>query len=310
MAGSPSAPCTSLAAGDFPELATAVVGSQPKQIRSATNRLACLVQIYPADAGIGRRVSLEGPIVIGRDPGCEIHLDDAAVSRYHARIVPRQDGCYVGDLRSTNGTFVNNESVLVRKLGDGDYLRVGSHIFRFLAGGNIEADYHEEIFRLAITDALTNVPNRRHLLDFLDRELSRSFRHQRPLALVLLDIDHFKAVNDEHGHLAGDLVLRELAARLRDDIRRHELLARYGGEEFGIALPETSPEGAGQLAERLRELVAGRSFNYKGRPLSVTISLGVASTTGEGYLTPLDFIERADEKLYQAKRQGRNCVVA
>jgi diguanylate cyclase (GGDEF)-like protein len=278
-------------------------------VRSAANQSACLVQIYPPGAGLGRLHSLDGPVLLGRETDSTICIDESAASRHHARIVARDDGYYVADLRSTNGTFVNNVRVLVRKLEDGDYVRVGTHIFRFLAGGNIEADYHEEIYRLTITDALTGIHNKRHLLEFLERELTRSTRHERPLAVVLFDIDHFKAINDHHGHLAGDLVLRELTQRLRKEVRRDELFARYGGEEFVVVLPETTLEGAVHVAERLRALAADESFDYNGQALTVTISLGVAGSTGCENLTPLEFIGRADAKLYQAKQEGRNRVV-
>src|SRR5947208_12516043 len=109
------------------------------------------------------------------------------------------------------------------KLKDGDYLRVGNWIFRYLTGGNVEAEYHEEIYRLTIIDALTGIHNKRYLLEFLDRELSRSARHHRPLALLLFDLDLFKAVNDEIGHLGGDFTLRELAGCLKNAIRKEEL---------------------------------------------------------------------------------------
>ena len=113
---------------------------------------------------------------------------------------------------STNGTFVNNATSQGGVLRDGDYLRVGNCLYRFLSGGNIEAEYHEEIYRLTVLDGLTQVHNRRYLNDFIEREVVRAAHHNRPLALVLVDIDHFKMVNDKLGHLAGDLVLRELCA--------------------------------------------------------------------------------------------------
>jgi diguanylate cyclase (GGDEF)-like protein len=253
---------------------------------------------------------LERPITLGRDNCCEICVDDVAASRHHARVMPRDDGHYVADLRSTNHTFVNDVRVVLRKLEDGDYLRIGSHIYRYLAGGNIEADYHEEIYRLTITDALTGAYNKRYLLDFLERELTRASRHRRLLSLVLLDIDNFKAVNDTHGHLAGDEVLRSLVDRLRTDIRRDELFARYGGEEFATVLPETAPEGAACLAERMRALIAAEPFHHNDQPLAVTISLGVAFTDGSEALSAEEFIGRADASLYRAKHEGRNRVVA
>jgi two-component system, cell cycle response regulator len=196
------------------------------------------------------------------------------------------------------------------KLKDGDYLRVGNCIYRFLAGGNVEAEYHEEIYRLTIIDALTDIHNKRYLLEFLDRELSRSARYARPRALVLFDVDRFKTVNEEMGHLGGDFTLRELAACVKGSIRKEELFARYGGEEFVIVLPETTQENGTLVAERLRQLIERHLFQYEGKAYPVTISLGVAATTGDQALTPHDLIRVADEKLYQAKNAGRNRVAS
>src|SRR5262249_7485101 len=147
-------------------------------------------------------------------------------------------------------------------LQDGDTLRIGICMFRFLTGSNLEAEYHEEIYRLTILDALTEVHNKRYLLDFLDRELARASRHRRPMTLILFDLDHFKRVNDEFGHLCGDHTLRELAARVRSAIRRDELLARYGGEEFAVVLPESGVEDALGVAERIRAAVEAGPFEY------------------------------------------------
>jgi diguanylate cyclase (GGDEF)-like protein len=249
-------------------------------------------------------------LVVGRGAEADIRIYDNSVSRRHARVQPGTDGYYAIDLQSTNGTFVNDAPASMHKLKDGDYLRVGNAIYRFLAGGNVEAEYHEEIYRLTIIDGLTDVPNKRYLLEFLDRELARSERYHRPLALLLFDIDHFKAVNDRMGHLGGDFTLRELAARVKAGIRKEELFARYGGEEFAVVLPETTREGAVPIAERLRSLVEAQPFTYDGREYAVTVSIGVATTTGEEALTPGELLRRADERLYQAKRDGRNCVAA
>src|SRR6516165_2972170 len=162
-------------------------------------------------------------------------------------------------MQSTNGTFINDVAVPEQPLKDGDYLRVGNCIYRFLTGGNLEAEYHEEIYRLTIIDALTESHNKRYLHDFLDRELARSARYHRPLALCLFDIDHFKAINDDLGHLAGDFTLRELATCIRSLVRREELFARYGGEEFVLVLPETTLEGAQNMGERVRSMVEEHS---------------------------------------------------
>lgn len=269
---------------------------------------------------MGRRYPLSTAtgVIIGRGTDCAIHIDDHSVSRKHARVEPRGHGYAAIDLGSTNGTFVNDHPVDSRQLEDGDYLRVGNCIYRFLAGGNVEAEYHEEIYRLAIIDGLTEIPNKRYFLEFLGRELSRSLRYHRPLAMLMFDIDRFKVINDAHGHLCGDQILRDLAGLLRNVVRTEELLARYGGEEFAVVLPECSHENAMNVAERLRELVAQRPFRFDDQTLSVTISAGVASVADEEMvltdnpenpsITPAMLIDRADKKLYEAKEAGRNRI--
>jgi diguanylate cyclase (GGDEF)-like protein len=163
---------------------------------------------------------------------------------------------------------------------------------------------------LTIIDALTEIPNKRYLLEFLGREVARSIRYQRPLTIILFDLDRFKPINDERGHLCGDYVLRELAACVRPAIRAEELFARYGGEEFVVVLPECPTERAMDVAERLRTVVEQHSFCFNDQPVPVTISLGLATTTGRDARSPAELLQRADEKLYEAKRCGRNRVVA
>jgi diguanylate cyclase (GGDEF)-like protein len=283
----------------------------PERPVSTINREACLVHIYPTGPGMGSRYALSDiPLVLGRGGDCDIRINDHSVSRRHARIQPNADGYYAVDLQSTNGTYVNDVPASMYKLKDGDYLRVGNCIYRFLTGGNVEAEYHEEIYRLTIIDALTEIHNKRYMLEFLDRELARSARYCRPLALVMFDLDMFKTINDDLGHLGGDFTLRELASCVRGCVRKEELFARYGGEEFAVVLPETTREGAVNASERIREIVADHTFEYENRPYKLTISLGVATTNGEATLTPCELIRQADEKLYQAKREGRNRVVS
>ncbi len=269
---------------------------------------ACLVFIYPTGPQMGARYVLKDTAVVGRTDDCQVRNTDASVSRAHARLECREDGYYVLDLGSTNGTFVNNTPVTEAVLSDGDYLRIGNCIYRFLEGGNLEAEYHEEIYRLTVQDGLTGLHNRRSLTEFLDRELSRAERHARPLALALFDIDRFKAINDTHGHLGGDTVLRQLAALLRPVVRKDELLARYGGEEFAMVLPETSGESALRACERLRQTVAEHRFEYDGKHIPVTVSIGVA-VNGPDADTPERLLRAADAKLYQAKAAGRNKVI-
>jgi diguanylate cyclase (GGDEF)-like protein len=280
----------------------------PERPVSLSNRNACLVHIYPTGPTMGARYTIgDKPIILGRADDCEIRICDHSVSRRHARIQPGADGYYAVDLQSTNGTYVNDVPASMYKLKDGDYLRVGNCIYRFLIGGNVEAEYHEEIYRLTIIDGLTEIHNKRYLMEYLDRELARSGRHNRPLSLVMIDIDRFKAINDQFGHLGGDFTLREIAMRIKGNVRKEELFARYGGEEFAVVLPETPIEGALIVAERILNVVGQTPFQFEDKTFSVTVSLGVVATQGEN-ITPTELIRRADEKLYSAKEQGRNRV--
>jgi diguanylate cyclase (GGDEF)-like protein len=281
-----------------------------KRPLSRTCRNACLVHIYPTGLAMGARHLLEKEmLILGRGDDCDITVQDFSVSRRHVRFDLDLDGYLVTDLESTNGTYVNDTPAKNTPLNDGDYVRVGNCLYRFLAGGNVEAEYHEELYRLAIHDALTGLYNKRYLMDYLQREIDRSARYSRPLALIIFDIDHFKAINDTMGHLAGDLTLRELAGRLRGEICKDDLLARYGGEEFAAVLTEADKTAAAELAEQLRRSVEDHTFTFEGRRYPVTISLGVASIQGDE-LPPQELIRRADERLYRAKREGRNRVVA
>ena len=273
------------------------------------NGKAILVQIYPTGPQMGVRHTLGSkPLMIGRDDSCDIVIHDNSASRRHAS-VELDDGIFqVHDMNSTNGTLLNDERVDRAELRDGDYLHIGNSIFRFLMGNNVEALYHEEIYRLTIIDALTEIHNKRYLLEYLDRELARGVRYCRPLSLVLFDIDRFKSVNDELGHLAGDFILRELAATVKAVVRRDELMARYGGEEFAMVLPECPQEAAVEFAERIRVMVENHVFRFDERTVPITMSLGVATVSGKQIFPTLEIIRQADEALYRAKEAGRNRV--
>ena len=277
----------------------------------ATGRYACLVQIYPAGEKMGQRHTLgDTAIVIGRSDSNDVAIPDIGVSRKHARIEPAADGVYVTDLVSTNGTYINDHLVKgTEVIRDGDSLRIGNTIFRFLAGGNMESEYHEEIYRLTICDALTHLHNRRYLVEFLDRELIRTVRHSRPLAFLLVDLDRFTGINDRFGHLAGDSALRELAGIIGKMLRPEDLLTRYDGEEFGLVLVETAPSAAQAFAERLRETIERHTFRFEKEAFNLTVSVGVVSLPDRSISTTKEVLQVAERRLRQAKNAGRNRVV-
>lgn len=269
----------------------------------------CVVVIYTKEPTLlGKRFVLDQhQIRIGRGSDNQIVLEGDSVSRRHAHFERRNGRWYAVDDNSTNGTYVNEQQIPEStELRNNDRIKIGPTIFKYLSGADAEAKYHEEIYRMTIVDGLTQVHNKRYLYEALEREITRARRHERPLALLMFDIDYFKRINDHYGHLAGDYVLRELADTVQARIRRDEVFARYGGEEFVIVLPETTLEGGRALAESLREKVAEHPFTFQGERIPVTISIGCAAMTGDESATEL--IQQADERLYEAKRAGRNQV--
>ncbi len=270
---------------------------------------SCLVVIYGQD--LGRRYLLDRPeMTAGRSASCELALDQDSVSRQHAVIKASAREVLIKDLGSTNGTYVNDELVTERVLKDGDLIKIGRTIFKYLAGTNIEASYHEEIYRLTTVDGLTQTHNKRYLQESLGREVSRATRYGRPLSLVLFDVDNFHNLNHDFGHLAGDSVLTQMAAIMRPTVRREDVLSRLDGDEFAFILPETDLAHARLFAERIRTLIAEHAFTFEGSPLKVTVSLGLAGTTGnkDGPPDAEAFLRQAGEQVAQSKKLGRNRV--
>ncbi|MEZ4358784.1 MAG: diguanylate cyclase [Kofleriaceae bacterium] len=258
---------------------------------------------------LGKKFNLtRSQMIIGRSSKADVQIDQEAVSRNHCKILNTGNAVLLRDMGSTNGTYVNDEMIDEYVLRDGDFIKVGRCIFKFLSGSNIENAYHEEIYRLTTVDGLTQIFNRRYFVENLEREIGRALRYRRELSLIMFDVDRFKQVNDTHGHLAGDYVLKHLASVIRARIRREDVLARYGGEEFGILLPEIDNYNALQFAEKVRKLIEQADFRFEDISIPVTVSVGVASLQGE-VEDALEFIKAADDNLFVAKESGRNRVV-
>jgi two-component system cell cycle response regulator len=290
------------------ELQTRVTGW--RDVPPTANVEDCLVVIFSAvPTDFGRRHVLKHPLTtIGRDHDNDIALQSDSVSRHHAKLERRGMDVVVIDLGSTNGTFVNDDQTRLKesRLERGDLLRIGDTVFKYLAGKDIEAQYHVVISQMAMTDGLTNLCNRKQLDALLAEEVKRAHRYRRDLSLLMLDIDHFKRINDVHGHLVGDGVLTQLAALLLQRLRPSDKLGRYGGEEFCAILPETPLNSASQIAESLRATIAEQRLVVENQEVVVSVSIGAAGLNAQ--TQGADLYRAADQMLYRAKSLGRNRV--
>ncbi len=269
-----------------------------------TECAGCLIKIHPMEIDATMIQISSESFSIGRDPSCDYHVNDDSVSRRHGMIERKGRTFYVSDLGSTNGVFVNDTRIDSCELNAGDRIRMGNQIFKFL--DQFEAQYHETVYTMMTCDGLTGAYNKRYFSEVLDRSIEGCRRRQRTMALILMDIDHFKRINDTYGHLAGDEVLQELSSRIKSVTREDEVFARFGGEEFALLVCDGDVNEAAELAERCHALVGNAPFNTSAGPLDVTISIGVAEYDLVSQQSAL--LEKADNKLYQAKNQGRNQV--
>ena len=260
---------------------------------------------------IGRSYALsEKSVSLGRSEAAGIYIPDPRISREHCRIFREGSTYLVADLGSTNGTFVDSTRVEAPiPLQNGMRIQLGSHsVVKFQRMDALEAAVQRRLNDAVFTDALTGAHNRRYMDLRLAEEFSFARRHLRPLSLLLLDIDHFKAVNDNHGHQAGDDVLRGLSGMLRRFIRREDVLCRYGGEEFLIIARGITQAQGMMFAERVRDVVSRTPMASEKNPLTVTVSIGVATYTQDPDDTLKTVMGRADQALYRAKNGGRNRV--
>ncbi len=244
----------------------------------------------------------ELPVLIGRAAGCTLTLAHPSVSRNHCRIHREGDQVLLEDLGSTNRTRVNGRPVELIQLRDGDQITVGQDDLKFFEGASAEARYHQELIDLALYDALTGFLNRRQFRILLQEACDHG-RTGQPMSLLLLDLDHFKQINDQHGHLAGDQVLATVSKVLRERVADHGELGRLGGEEFAILLPDLGVGKAAEMAEMLRLAVQQRGIE----PGPITVSIGVAEWSTE-LPDGAALLQRADAALYCAKNSGRNRV--
>jgi len=248
--------------------------------------------------------------VIGRGRDAQVRMEDAGVSRAHTKIVQMPDGRFmVEDMGSTNGTFVRGKRIDRVEVRAGDQIAVGPNVvLSFALVDESEVKLEKQLFESSTKDALTKCFNRKYFIERLQSEVAYAIRHKTRLALVLFDLDHFKKVNDTHGHLAGDEVLRAVSGQVGKIIRSEDVLARYGGEEFVVVVRGIEHANVALLAERVRRTVEKTLVAWEGATLRPTISVGVASLEECPRPAGDAILALADERLYRAKSEGRNRV--
>ena len=296
--------------GETPVDLDATVISTAQQVESSSRRLPTLVVVRGVE--IGRHYPLRrSRVVLGRGERADVVIPHKEISRAHAQIEALRWGketiYRLSDLGSTNAVFVNGERVQRHVLGPGDKIQLGDAVLKFELLDAIDEKFHTEIRNRIRYDDLTTLLTWESFRTALQWELERFATTVKGCAVVMMDLDDFKRVNDTHGHPAGSAVLREVGARLRENLRQFDVAARYGGEEFVAYLPETDPTEAMIAAERLRHLISDEPFLYKAEVMRVTVSMGLAHFPEEGRALEA-LVEAADRRLYRAKRDGKNRV--
>lgn len=285
----------------------------PRKPRPGPSHRAYLMVLAGPQFGEMFRLEPRRELEIGRRPESDVFVQDAGVSRRHATICVDEKGAVIRDAGSRNGTFVDGHARPSARVLDGSRIQIGaSTTMRFAMSDAMEAEFQRRLADAALRDPLTGLQNRGKFAERLGAEVAAFRLHERPLALIALDIDFFKRVNDQHGHLAGDQVLKTVATALRNAARVDDVVARWGGEEFVVLARDTGLSGARALAERVRLAVASASTRWSNLDLRVTVSVGFSVLSAARRATDAGpeqaLLEAADRALYRAKERGRNRV--
>ncbi len=271
---------------------------------------AFLIVIAGNNVGEMYQVTPDG-LILGRGSDVPIRLFDDGVSRNHAQVVLDGSDVMLKDMGSSNGTFCNGLRVDNKVLTDGDKIQIGrTTILKFTYHDDLDEQFQQSLFDSALKDSLTGAFNKKYFLERMDSEIKFAHRHGSPFSLFLFDLDHFKAVNDTHGHLAGDKVLQVFSQTLIETLRKEDVFARYGGEEFALACRSISKADALVLGERLRGLIEAMDIEYDGIKIPVTSSIGLATLPELDVYETQAMIAAADKALYKSKHAGRNRITA
>ncbi len=292
---------------DWDETTSVADAPEPEPEKTERDRAYLIVL---AGSGVGEMHKIGNERVLGRGREAQLRFLDDGISRVHCRVYRDGDKLLVEDCGSRNGTFCNGEQLTnPRALQDGDKIQIGrTTILKFTYHDHLDESFQQQMFDSALRDSLTKVYNKRYFSERLESEFQFSDRHEEPLSLLLLDLDHFKPINDRHGHLAGDHALIQFARHVQRTIRNEDVLARYGGEEFAIISRAISNDRATVFAERVRAEIERLKIQFGGTPIPLTVSIGVATVPDRRIPRPIDLIEAADRALYAAKHAGRNTV--
>lgn len=287
---------------------------KPPAVERRKGKTASMVVVEGGDIGQEFNLS-QGEMYIGRLPTVDIPIYDAKASRKHAKITYKRnhasglEGYELVDLDSTNGTILNDTKITRPSLlREGDKVRIGETVLKFSYHDEIDSQYQQKIRHLINYDNLTGLFTKRYFDHLFEQELLRNSRTRRKLACLMMDLDHFKKVNDTHGHLMGSHVLKEVGALILGNLRSQDVVGRYGGEEFIAYLPGLGRVEAWNVANRLREAIGRHPFTYDGKSTHVFISIGVSIYPMHAENSET-LIRIADDALYQAKETGRNKVV-
>lgn len=274
----------------------------------------------PYSQDLGRRYIIpERGLLIGNSSQSDVYLEKIPEENCCVQLIFRNNYWHVQDLQGQSGVMVNGVLAHKRIISDGDLVMFGRTVFEFCTGTGVKVEFFEQNEKLRIDDSLTHALNKGAWTQFVEQDLRRyqQFQEERrtlqirenapPMAMMVLDIDHFKKFNDEHDHLVGDQVLRGVVARIKERVRTTDLVGRFGGEEFVVYLPHTGLSQALELAEEIRARIADDPFEINPeKHLSVTVSIGVAEF--EPGMTLNIFLKEADDHLFKAKGAGRNRV--
>ena len=295
-------------ADDFEQ--TQMMEALSDKVEEASSTSPCLVAF--AGKLLGQTFPIEkDEIILGRVPENDVVVPDVGVSRKHCRLVRRKERIFIQDLKSTNGTLINELPIAKSELRDGDFVKIGSAVFQFTFRSATEACFHEELYKLTTIDSLTGAFNRRHFDSCLGSEIGRAERYGRCLTVGLVRIHDLQDATNDHDSERQQHILRGCASVMKSHLRQNDVVARFTDEVFAVIIPEVTPENAQLACHKLLKAIKDQPFDFEGKTFSVGICLGTttASPTQNRRVHPEDLLAAATIALERAYAQGPHRLV-